>query len=79
VQLAGITKLPLFPMTFAARNKVVLNTWDRFMLPLPFTRCSINFGSPIYLASRSSEELVEEKRMQLETHLNQLSSECDQA
>ena len=79
VQLAGITKLPLFPMTFAARNKVVLNTWDRFMLPLPFTRCSINFGSPIYLASRSSEELVEEKRMQLETHLNQLSSESDQA
>ena len=79
IQLAGITKLPLFPMTFSAKNKVTLNTWDKFILPLPFTLCSINFGSPINLASRSSEELVEEKRLELETQLNQLSSECDKA
>ena len=79
IQLAGITKLPLFPMTFSAKNKVTLNTWDKFILPLPFTRCSINFGSPINLASRASEELIEEKRLELETQLNQLSSECDKA
>ena len=79
LQLAAITRLPLFPMTFSAKNKVALNTWDKFILPLPFTRCSINFGSPIYLASRTSEELVEEKRLELETKLNHLSSECDKA
>ena len=79
LQLAAITKLPLFPMTFSAKNKVALNTWDKFILPLPFTRCSINFGSPIYLTSRTSEELVEEKRLELETKLNHLSSECDKA
>ena len=79
VQLAGITRLPLFPMTFSAKKKVALNTWDKFILPLPFTRCSINFGSPIYLTSRTSEELVEEKRLELEKQLNQLSSECDKA
>ena len=79
IQLAGITKLPLFPMTFSAKNKVTLNTWDKFILPFPFTLCSINFGSEINLASRSSKELVEEKRLELETKLNQLSSECDKA
>ena len=79
IQLAGITKMPLFPMTFSAKNKVTLNTWDKFILPLPFTRCSINFGTPINLASRASEELIEEKRLELETQLNQLSSECDKA
>jgi lysophospholipid acyltransferase (LPLAT)-like uncharacterized protein len=79
IQLAGITKLPLFPMTFSAKNKVILNTWDKFILPLPFTRCSINFGSPINLTSRTSEELIEEKRLELETQLNQLSSESDKA
>ena len=79
VQLAGITRLPLFPMTFSAKNKVALKTWDKFIMPLPFTRCSINFGSPIYLTSRTSEELVEEKRLELEKQLNQLSSECDKA
>ena len=79
LQLAAITRLPLFPMTFSAKNKVALNTWDKFVLPLPFTRCSINFGSPMYLASRTSGELVEEKRLELETKLNHLSSECDKA
>ncbi len=79
VQLAGITKLPLFPMTFGAKKSVVLNTWDRFILPLPFTRCNINFGPPIYVSTRSSEELVEKKRMELESGLKQLDSECDTA
>jgi len=72
VELAGITKVPLFPMTFGAKRKVVLNTWDRFILPLPFTYCSINFGSSINVSSRSSKELVEEKRAELEDSLKQL-------
>tara|TARA_B100001750_G_C15222750_1_gene454089 strand:- start:28 stop:672 length:645 start_codon:yes stop_codon:yes gene_type:complete len=77
IQLAGITKLPLFPMTFGAKHKVVLSTWDRFILPLPFTCCSINFGPPIYVPSRSSEELVEEKRAELENSLQKLDSKTD--
>ena len=79
LQLAGITKLPLFPMTFGAKRKIVLNTWDRFILPLPFTRCDINFGPPIYISSRSSEGLLEEKRTELENNLKQLDFETDQA
>jgi len=79
VQLAGITKLPLFPMTFGAKRKIVLNTWDRFILPLPFTCCGINFGPPISVPSRSSKELVEEKRTELENKLKQLDSESDEA
>ena len=79
LQLAGNTKLPLFPMTFGAKRKIVLNTWDRFILPLPFTRCDINFGPPIYISSRSSEGLVEEKRTELENNLKQLDFETDQA
>ena len=79
LQLAGITKLPVFPMTFGAKRKIVLNTWVRFILPLPFTRCDINFGPPIYISSRSSEGLVEEKRTELENNLKQLDFETDQA
>ena len=79
VELAGITKVPLFPMTFGAKRKVILNTWDRFILPLPFTCCSINFGSSINVSSRSSKELVEEKRIELEDSLKQLDLVSDQA
>ena len=78
VQLAGITGAPLFPMTFGAKNKVVLNSWDRFVIPLPFTRCNLNFSSPISLPPKSSEQSIEEKRLELENALNRISKACDE-
>jgi hypothetical protein len=78
VQLAGITGTPIFPMTFGAKNKTVLNTWDRFILPLPFSRCTLNFSSPIFVARRSSEESIEEKRSELENALNRISKASDE-
>ncbi|PIP72027.1 MAG: hypothetical protein COW89_08725 [Nitrospinae bacterium CG22_combo_CG10-13_8_21_14_all_47_10] len=78
VQLAGITGAPIFPMTFGARNKVVLNSWDRFVIPLPFTRCTLNFSSPISLARRADEQSIEEKRLELENTLNLITEVGDE-
>ena len=78
VQLAGITGTPIFPMTFGAKNKVVLNSWDQFVIPLPFTRCTLNFSSPISLPPKSSEQIIEEKRLELENALNRISKASDE-
>ena len=78
VQLAGITGTPIFPMTFGAKNKVVLNSWDKFVIPLPFTRCTLNFSSPISLPPKSSEQIIEEKRLELENVLNRINKASDE-
>ena len=78
VQLAGITGAPIFPMTFGAKNKVILNSWDQFAIPLPFTRCTLNFSSPISLPQKSSEQTIEEKRFELENALNRISKASDE-
>ena len=78
VQLAGITGTPIFPMTFGAKNKVVLNSWDQFIIPLPFTRCTLNFSSPISLPKKSSEQIIEEKRLELENALNRISKASEE-
>ncbi len=78
VQLAGITGAPIFPMTFGAKNKVVLKSWDQFILPLPFTRCTINFSSPISLTPKPSEQALETKRLELEKALNGISKASDE-
>ena len=78
VQLAGITGAPIFPMTFGTKNKVVLNSWDKFVIPLPFTRCTLNFSSPISLPPKSSEQIIEEKRLELESALNRISKASDE-
>ena len=78
VQLAGITGTPIFPMTFGTKNKVVLNSWDKFVIPLPFTRCTLNFSSPISLPPKSSEQIIEEKRLELENALNRINKASDE-
>ncbi len=79
VQLAAIAGVPVFPMTFGSKKKLVLNTWDRFVIPIPFTRCAINFSSPISLARKPSEQSIEEKRFELENALNHITQACDEA
>jgi lysophospholipid acyltransferase (LPLAT)-like uncharacterized protein len=78
VQLAGITEVPIFGMTFGAKNKWVLNSWDRFIIPLPFTCCTLNFSSPLSLPRKSSEQDIEKKRRELENALNGISLASDE-
>jgi lysophospholipid acyltransferase (LPLAT)-like uncharacterized protein len=78
LQLAGITGAPVFAMTFGAKNKMVLNSWDRFVIPSPFTRCALNFSSPITLSRKPSEKSIEEKRLDLENTLNRITKASDE-
>ncbi|MFQ6672125.1 MAG: lysophospholipid acyltransferase family protein, partial [Candidatus Tectimicrobiota bacterium] len=38
IELARASGRPILPACFAARHRVVFNSWDRFVLPLPFSR-----------------------------------------
>ena len=78
VQLASITESPIFAMTFGAKNKMTLNTWDRFIIPLPFTRCNLNFSSPLSIQRKPSEQAIEEKRIALENTLNAICQVSDE-
>ena len=75
IQIAGITGSPLIPMTYGARRKIKLNTWDRFVLPFPFTHCSVSFGQSISVPHRPDEKIVWEKQLELEKALNRLTKE----
>ena len=78
LQLARITGAPVFAMTFGSKNKMVLNSWDRFVIPPPFTRCTLNFSSPITLSRKLSEQSIEEKRLELENTLNRITQASDE-
>jgi lysophospholipid acyltransferase (LPLAT)-like uncharacterized protein len=40
--------LPIIPATYSAFNAIVLNTWDKFIIPLPFTKIIVDVRAPIY-------------------------------
>lgn len=77
LQIAGITETPVIPVAFSAKHKWVLNSWDRFVLPLPFTRCTVNVGNRILLPRDIDEKFLQEKQKELENSLDQLTRECE--
>jgi len=46
VLLAQLSGKPIVPMAYAARLAWHFPTWDRFVLPLPFTRTTLVIGEP---------------------------------
>lgn len=56
VQLAKKTGLPLRAVCYATKRHKRANSWDRFYLPLPFTRGVFVIGEPVYADSDDDEE-----------------------
>jgi lysophospholipid acyltransferase (LPLAT)-like uncharacterized protein len=50
--------VPIIPVGFEARSAKRLRSWDRFVLPRPFTKVAVRFGEPLHVpAELSSEEI----------------------
>jgi lysophospholipid acyltransferase (LPLAT)-like uncharacterized protein len=56
VALAALTGAPIVPLAVAARPAWRLATWDELMIPLPFARCALVFGSPVAVARDADRE-----------------------
>ena len=77
ITLAALSGAPLIPATFAASRCIILNTWDRFVLALPFTRGVVLIGEPFYVARDSDEFAREAARLEFERRMNALTAEAD--
>jgi lysophospholipid acyltransferase (LPLAT)-like uncharacterized protein len=47
VKLAQLTGYPILPVGIGVKRKRLLGSWDRFMVPLPFSSCVYVYGEPI--------------------------------
>jgi lysophospholipid acyltransferase (LPLAT)-like uncharacterized protein len=56
VALAALTGAPVVPMAFGARPACRLDTWDEFLIPLPFARCALVFGGPLTVPADGDRE-----------------------
>ncbi|RKR04007.1 lysophospholipid acyltransferase family protein [Maricaulis maris] len=80
VRMARDTGVPILPFTWSTRRKTVLrNAWDHHCLPHFFTRGIIIWGEPIHVAKNAGPEELEAARLALETTLNAITREADEA
>jgi lysophospholipid acyltransferase (LPLAT)-like uncharacterized protein len=70
--LARETQVPIVPAAVASSRKITLNTWDRFEVPLPFGRCGLVMGAPLWVSPTDRGNALEAQRQTLENRLNSL-------
>ncbi|NOY68956.1 MAG: lysophospholipid acyltransferase family protein [Deltaproteobacteria bacterium] len=77
LRIAQVSGLPIVPTITSAQKKWCLNSWDRFMVPKPFSRVIIRFGAPINIPADLNEDDFEIKRRLVEERLRQLYDDTD--
>ena len=72
VLLAKKTGEPLLPFLLECRKFWSVGSWDRPQIPKPFTRVKLMIEKPIYVSAESSDEVLEAKKLELQSILNRL-------
>jgi lysophospholipid acyltransferase (LPLAT)-like uncharacterized protein len=75
--LAGKLDKPIVPViTGASRYWILDKIWDKYLLPVPFTKGVVLYGEPITVHGKSDDQL-ETKCRELAEALNALMSQAD--
>jgi hypothetical protein len=73
MSLAQLTGLPIVPVSYSVNWKIRLKSWDRFQIPLPFSRCEMIYAKPIRVPREATDGEREQLRLQLEAELRAIS------
>ena len=72
VFLAQKTNVPVQPINFEYSSCWRLKSWDRFIIPKPFSKVRVIFGEPHYVRSTITDEEFEAERARLENAMMSL-------
>lgn len=73
VGLASLSGNAILPISYHLTWKIEIPSWDRFMIPLPFSRCSVHFGELLRF-SNEANPILETKRLEAALHSLENSS-----
>jgi len=74
-QKAGV---PLYPAGIGAHPRILLPTWDRYLIPLPFARAAFLIGEPVYVPPEADKDDFARLAEQLESAINLLEARAEQ-
>jgi lysophospholipid acyltransferase (LPLAT)-like uncharacterized protein len=76
IDIARLSGLPILPAAISSSRGKELNTWDRFLVPVPFSRIAIRWGDPLPVAPDSDTAAL---GVRLETALTLVQHAADLA
>lgn len=75
--LARLSGATIVPAAASTSRRWLLSTWDRLIVPLPFSRGARVWGSPVIVPRHANATELEALRVQLETSLIAVSNHAD--
>ncbi|MGE4220068.1 MAG: lysophospholipid acyltransferase family protein [Alphaproteobacteria bacterium] len=75
--VARIARVPIIPLTMSCSRAILLGSWDRFMVPLPFARGVFVWGEPIHIPPDADDAEMERLRRRLEDEITALQNRGD--
>lgn len=73
MSLAQLTGAQIIPVSYNVEGKIVLRSWDKFIIPLPFSRCHVIFEKPILVPRDATADHRAQLRLQLQQTLMAIS------
>jgi hypothetical protein len=75
VALARVSGYPILPVSTYVKWKFCLRSWDRFQIPLPFSRCDVRVGQPLAVTRESSDAERAALKNELEDQMRALTQD----
>ncbi len=70
IKLAQLTSAPICVFHVEPERAWALNSWDRFMIPKPFTRICVSWANGLSVPAELSESEFEDRREELNAAIN---------
>jgi lysophospholipid acyltransferase (LPLAT)-like uncharacterized protein len=74
---AQASGLPIIPIGIAAARQHFFGSWDRFLLPLPFSRVIIAYGEPWYITGEVKDADLDRHCLKLEEKICGLTRQAE--
>lgn len=77
IEISRITKAPIMPIAFSMSRNIILNSWDSFMLPFPFSKGVLIYGELITVPTASTITEREDLKAKLALKLTEITLIAD--
>jgi len=77
IRMAQLSHAAIFPVYISADRAWIIKSWDRFIIPKPFSRISIQWDNPIFVPGEMDEAAFESLRLKIEERMTQSYAEGD--
>ncbi len=77
LKLAQATSLPIYTLAYSAKHHWTFKSWDKMILPKPWSPAVVTFEGPYFIPAQASKEDLASYAEKLEAQLNRITELMD--